>query len=300
MEDRVPQYPNEETRLMMDRGVESRLMLCNTDTGDIQELERFPYLIEAPQFRTENELLFNSKGCIFRYLIREKKLERIDTGYCTCCNNDHVLSADGTRLAVSHITKEDLQSRIYIIDLLRKSRPPFLVTPLAPSYLHGWSPDGKELAFCGCRNGRFDLYTIPAEGGEEKLLLSFPGHTDGVEYAPDGRTLFFNGIQSNSMDCYRLERASGSLVRLTHNGRNNWFPHISPNGDKVIYLSYDSAQVPPSGLHPANLTVQLRAVSPDGQGDWLLTELFGGQGTMNVNSWSPDNVHAAFVAYTLK
>lgn len=284
---------------MMDRGVHSILMIANYKTGQSQELVRFPYLIEAPQFRGADELIFNSMGRILRYRISQRTTELVNTQYCICCNNDHVLCADGRRLAVSHMTKEDLKSRIYILDL-ESDAPPFLVTPIAPSYLHGWSPDGEELAFCGCRNGKFDLYTIPAKGGEERLLLSFPGHSDGVEYSSDGRDVYFNGVRDGSMDCFRLNRQTNELTRLTNNGRNNWFPHISPGCDKVVYLSYDATQVVPSGNHPANMEVQLRAVNPDGSDDRLLISLFGGQGTINVNSWSPDNETFAYVVYQLR
>lgn len=279
----------------LDRNVKSILMLLNVETGEERFLHKFDYLIEAPQFRSDYELLYNSRGLIFSFNINDGTHKTIDTGHCIYCNNDHVLSPDRTKLAVSHFTKEDCSSRIYIIDLL-KATPPFLVTPLAPSYLHGWSPDGKTLAYCAERNNTYNIFSISADGGEETALTHEITKSDGPEYSPDGTCIYFNAIRNDSMDCYCMDADGRHPIRLTDNGRYNWFPHISPDGLHVVYLSFDPAEIDVDD-HPANKHVQLRMMNPDGQDDRILHKLFGGQGTINVNSWSPDSKFIAFVKY---
>lgn len=275
----------------------SILELLDTVTGETKELGRFDYLIEAPFFRGNDELLFNAGGRIYRMWMQSGEIEQIDTAYCDHCNNDHVLSPDGKTLAVSHNTVEDHESRIYLIDL-EGSQPPRLVTPMAPSYLHGFSPDGKTLCYCARRSGDYDVYTIPVEGGVEKQLTAVEGLDDGPEYSSDGKYIYFNSVRGGLMDCYRMDLDGANVVKLTDNGRNNWFPHISPDCTKIVYISYNATEVPPSS-HPGNKNVELRIMNPDGSDDRTLVKLFGGQGTINVNSWMNDSRHLAFVRYEL-
>ncbi len=277
----------------------SILELLDITTGETTEIARFDYLIEAPFFRGENELFYNTSGKIYRMFMDSKKVEMIDTGYCTRCNNDHVLSPDGKLLAVSHGTHEDGQSRIYIIDLENPENPPRLVTPLAPSFLHGWSADGTTLAYCASRKGEYDIYTVPAVGGIEKQITFTEGLNDGPEYSSDGKYIYFNSVRSGFMDCYRMDLNGENVERLTNNGKNNWFPHISPDCEKVVYIAYNADEVP-AGSHPSNKNVELRKMNPDGSGDELVIKLFGGQGTINVNSWMPDSKRLAFVRYEVE
>lgn len=279
----------------MSKEVRSIIECLNTDTGERRELLRLEGRYEAPFFRGAEEMLFNGGGRIYRYFLSNGKMEAVDTGFCDRCNNDHVLSPCGRYLAVSHDSAEDRCSRIYILPL-DGSAEPRLITPERFSYLHGWSPDGKTLSYCACREGEFDVYVILAEGGEERRLTFAPGLDDGPEYAPDGSRIYFCSVRAGKMDCYSMDPDGGDVLRLTDNGRNNWFPHISPKGDRVVYLSYDGEEVAP-GDHPADKTVQLRTVRPDGTADRPLLTLFGGQGTVNVNSFMPDGIHLAFVRY---
>jgi len=276
----------------------SILCLLDIDTGEVTELKRFDSLMEAPFFRGENELLWNAGGRVFRLRTDTGDTDEIPTGECIHCNNDHVLSPDGTKLAVSHSPETDWQSRIYILGL-DPVTPPQLITPLGPSYLHGWSPDGSTLAYCASRGGEYDVYTISVCGGEETRLTFTPGLNDGPEYSPDGKYIYFNSVRGGLMDCWRMDADGGNPVRLTDNGRNNWFPHVAPDGSAVAYVSYDGDEVAP-GDHPADKNVELRLTTPDGTGDRLLTPLFGGQGTLNVNSWMPDSRHLAFFRYEIE
>jgi len=273
----------------------SILELLDTDSGRTAEVARFDENIEAPFFRGKTELLYNTGGIIHR--LRPASggdwehftpgdpltTDTLDTGFCNHCNNDHVLSPDGTMLAVSHHAAPDHQSRIYVVDLTGET-PPRLVTPEAPSYLHGWSPDGLTLAYCACRNGDYDVYTIPAAGGTETRLTDTPGLDDGPEYTPDGRYIWFNSVRGGNMDCWRMDADGKNPRQITGNGRHNWFPHISPDGRSAAYISYDPAEVDP-GDHPADKHVEIRCIGTEGTGDRVVTAFLGGQGSLNVNSW---------------
>jgi TolB protein len=288
-----------EPRKTEDRPVFSVLETVDVKTGERSVLAEFDYLIEAPNWTAEGErLIYNSKGKLYSYTLGTGEAAVIDSGYADQCNNDHVLSPDNQRIAVSHHTFEDGQSRIYVLPL--EGGVPSLVTPMAPSYLHGWSPDGRTLAYCAERNGQYDIYTIPVEGGVEKQLTNEPGLDDGPEYSPDGRHIWFNSVRSGLMQLWRMNADDGSdPLQMTDEASNNWFPHVSPDGTTVAYIAYRVGDVAP-GDHPPNKDVEIRLMPAEGGESRTLATLFGGQGTINVNSWSPDSKQLAFVSYRLR
>lgn len=275
---------------------------CSLEIYDVQTKERkilctFPEKIEAPNWTPDGKyLIYNSEGKLYIIDIRHPdKIVQINTGFAARCNNDHVLSTSGKRIAISHGTKEDGQSRIYTLPI--GGGTPQLVTPMAPSYLHGWSPDEKWLSYCALRNGNYDIYIIPAEGGEEKRLTDAEGLDDGPEYAPDGKYIWFNSVRTGLMQVWRMKADGTEQTQMTFDeDYNSWFPHVSPDGKQVIFISYRKGDVAP-GDHPANKEVALRLMSSMGSKPQVVVELFGGQGTMNVHSWSPDSKKIAFVSY---
>ncbi|MDR0750152.1 MAG: transporter [Tannerellaceae bacterium] len=280
--------------------VTSVLKVIDVATGKTDILKEFPYLIEAPNWTTDGQwLIYNSKGKLYKISPASPgEPVEINTGYATRCNNDHVLSADGKQIAISHGTKEDGRSRIYTLPI--EGGAPRLITPLAPSYLHGWSPDGKELAYCAERNGNFDVYVIPAEGGEEKRLTTAEGLDDGPEYAPCGKYIWFNSTRSGLMQVWRMKTDGSEQTQITKDEtRNSWFPHVSPNGELVAYIAYKKGDVEPHS-HPANKNVELLLIPSKGGEPKILATLFGGQGTINVNSWAPDSKRFAFVSYRIE
>ena len=260
-------------------------------------MKEFGYCIEAPNWTADGKrLIYNARGCIYALSLDTLEESRIDTGFADRCNNDHVLSPDGKSIAVSHGTAEDGQSRIYVLPI--GGGQPVLITPIAPSFLHGWSPDGRTLAYCAERNGRFNIYAIDAAGGEEKQLTDGETLSDGPEYAPDGKHIWFNSTRDGLMQVYRMNVDGTDVQRMTQDDRNNWFPHVSPDGQQVVYISYDGQAVQPQ-QHPANKDVCLHLMSASGGTPQTLVHLFGGQGTINVNSWAPDSKRFAFVRYAL-
>lgn len=249
--------------------------------------------IEAPNWsRDGRHLLFNSRGRIYRLPVAGGEPVLIDTGFANRCNNDHGLSPDGTRLAVSDQSRNG-KSIIYLLPAAGGT--PQQITSQAPSYWHGWSPDGSTLAYCGERNGQFDIYTIPAGGGDETRLTAASGLDDGPDYSPDGKFIYFNSDRSGRMQIWRMRTDGSDQQQVTNDDLNNWFPHPSPDGRWLVFLSYDKDV---EG-HPANQEVRLRLLPLAGGPVQDLATLFGGQGTMNVPSWSPDGKQLAFVSYEL-
>ncbi|MDL2317885.1 transporter [Eubacteriales bacterium OttesenSCG-928-A19] len=287
-----------EKRPVEDRDVISHLEWVDTETGETHTLQTFDHCIEAPNWTRDGQsLVFNAGGLLYRYALETGDVAPIPSGYADRCNNDHVLSPDGRQIAISHHTAEDGQSRVYVLPF--EGGVPALITPIAPSYLHGWSPDGRTLAYCAERNGEYDIYAIPAEGGEETRLTDAPGLSDGPEYTPDGEWIWFNSVRSGLMQLYRMRPDGSGQTRMTDDNANSWFAHISPDNKTVAYIAYRAGDVDP-GSHPANRQVEIRLMPAQGGPFKTLVSLFGGQGTLNVNSWAPDSRRLAYVRYALK
>ena len=249
---------------------------------------------EAPNWLKDNTLLYNAGGHLLRLPADGGgKPVSIDTGTIARINNDHVPTADGTMVGISDGTERG-GSRIYLVPIAGGT--PRKITENAPSYLHGISPDGKTLAYCAQRNGNFDVYTIPAGGGEETRLTTAEGLDDGPEYSPDGQYIYFNSVRSGSMQIWRMRPDGSGQEQVTpDDGYNNWFAHISPDGARIAFVTF-SKDVP-ADQHPPDKEVMVRMMSLVDKRITILTKLFGGQGTMNVNSWSPDGRKLAFVSY---
>jgi Tol biopolymer transport system component len=188
---------------------------------------------------------------------------------------------------------------VYILPL--EGGEPRLVTENKPSFLHGWSPDGKTMAYCAFRDMERggDIYTISAEGGEETQLTDALGLNDGPEYDPSGEYIWFNSVRSGLMQAYRMKADGSEQTQMTFDeDLNTWFPHVSPDGKKVVMISYHKGDLEP-GEHLPHKNIELRLMNADGSDLHTVLSFFGGQGTINVNSWSPDSTTFAFVSYRL-
>jgi hypothetical protein len=256
---------------------------------------------EAPNWtRDGTTFLFNRDGRIERMPVSGGKPEVVDTGFAIRCNNDHGISPDGTQLAISDQSQEAHNSLVYLVPI--GGGAPRRITQNSPSYWHGWSPDGKTLAFVGQRNGEFDIYTIPAAGAaveaKETRLTTAKGLDDGPEYSPDGKYIYFNSERTGHMQIWRMKPDGSEQEQVFSDDLNNWFPHISPDGKWMVFLSYEADVTG----HPENKNVMLRLMSLSDENAaakkiTVLAKLFGGQGTINVPSWSPDSTQVAFVSY---
>jgi len=283
-------------------GQHSVLKTLDVLSGETRVVLRTPQLIEAPNWMPDgNQLIFNAGGQLWRIEVAGGTPERVDTGGLADLNNDHVLSPDGRAVFVSsddgHLYRVALEGGAAPLRISNDHPAPYRY------YLHGVSPDGAELAYVAIdgagADARRNICTIPAAGGADRCLLESVAPSDGPEYSPDGRWIYFNSelrsADPGHAQIFRMARDGSGVEQLTFDARVNWFPHLSPDGTALVWLSY-----PPGTLgHPPDRTVRLRRMRPDGTGAVDLLEFFGGQGTINVNSWSPDSRHVAFVAYPM-
>jgi Tol biopolymer transport system component len=249
-------------------------------------------LVEAPNFSPDGRyLLVNDDGLLYRIsLDGAPDVRLLDTAFATCCNNDHGISPDGSMIALCDKVQFG-KSCIYLVPA--EGGTPRQVTGNLPSYWHGWSPDGKQLSYCGIRDDLFDIYTISVDGGAETRLTQGEGRNDGPDWSADGQWIYFNSSRTGRMQIWRIRPDGSALQQLTDDEYGNWFPHPSPNGDKVVLLSYDGDVFD----HPADLDVRLRLMDMDGGNIVTLFALFGGQGTINVPSWAPSGDAFAYVRY---
>jgi TolB protein len=274
--------------------VVSTLETITVSSAQRRVVSVFQSHIEAPNWtRDGKHLIYNGGGLLYKIPVAGGAPEKIDTGFATRLNNDHGISFDGKWLAISDSSQEPRRSQIYVLPITGGT--PRKVTKLAPSYWHGWSPDGKTLTYCAERNGNFDIYTIPFEGGEETRLTTADGLDDGPEYAPDGAYIYFNSVRTGRMQIWRMKPDGSNQEQLTFDDANNWFPHVSPDNKRIVFVTFEKDVVG----HPANKNVELRMMNLKDRKVTTLAKLFGGQGTINVPSWSPDSKRVAFVSYRL-
>ena len=279
--------------------VESTLEVVNIETGKRQVILQENLHFEAPNWSPDgNYFIVNSQGKLYKIDRSLKNRELINTGFATRCNNDHGISPDGKQMVISNSIEEspgNFSSAIFIIPT--EGGDPIQITSNNPSYWHGWSPDGTTLAYVGRRDGEYDIYTIPVTGGEETPLTFSKGLDDGPDYSPDGKYIYYNSFQTGRMEIWRIHSDGSSPEQLTDDEYANWFPHPSPDGKYIVYISYIEDQ---KEGHPFGKDVKLRLMNLQTMEIQDLTEVFfGGQGTINVPSWSPDSQHVAFVSYRL-
>jgi TolB protein len=273
--------------------VTSHITIASLDGAATQVIFSSPQVFEAPNWSPDGKyLLLNSQGRLWRLAVAGGEPEAVPLGTLKGVNNDHGISPDGKWFAIS-------ARNIFIAPA--GGGEPRQVTDKTPSYFHGWSPDGKTLAYCAQRDNNFDLYSIPAAGGEEKRLTTSPGYDDGPDYSPDGKWIYFNSDRSGSWDIWRIPAEGAGpndarAERITSDDREDWFPHPSPDGKWIVFISFEKG----TQGHPPNKNVVLRRMPMGGGKIEEILKLFGGQGTMNVNSWSPDSKRFAYVSYELR
>lgn len=284
------------------RNESSKLEIYDLGTKQRTVLKEFDGVIEAPNWTKDGKaLIYNGEGRIWRFDLATKAITQVDTGACDRCNNDHVLSADGTMLAISSSVSSEVtggfESNVYVLPM--GGGTPRRVTKKSPSFLHGWSPDGKTLAYCAFRDRERggDIWAIDVNGGEEWQITDTEGLNDGPEYSPDGKKIWFNSVRTGLMQAYVMNADGSEQTQMTFDeDLNTWFPHISPDGKKVLMISYHKGDLEP-GEHLPGKNVLLRLMDAAGGTPETIVELYGGQGTVNVNSWAPDSTRFAFVSY---
>ncbi len=282
----------------------SRMEVLDVDTGLRRILYGSPAHFEAPNWSRDGAfLLYNQDGRIFKLPLENgRPLDaaapvELDTGDVRANNNDHGISFDGKWLALSSHTAQagrKAGSQVYVVSV--QGGQPRKVTDQAPSYWHGWSPDGSTLVYCAEREGNYDVWAIGANGGAERRLTTDPGLDDGPEFSPDGAWVYFNSTRSGRMKIWRMRPDGSGQEQVSFDDCNDWFAHLSPDGSRMVYVSYPSTV--PAAKHPRNQRVMIRLQETASGKVSVLAHLYGGQGTMNVPAWSPDGRSVAFVSYT--
>ena len=282
----------------------SNLEILDVETGHRQVFFQAPNSIQAPNWTPDGRyLVYNSDGLLYRFDLETGMPEVINSGFARSNNNDHVLSFDGMMIGISnHVAEENNRSIIFTMPL--EGGTPERITALGPSYLHGWSPDGKWMTYTAERKGDYDLYKISLEKKKEIRLTDAPGLDDGSEYSPDGKYIYFNSVRSGKMKLWRMKPDGSQQEQLTFDEYNDWFPHISPDGNWIVFLSF-MPDVRPDD-HPFYKHVYIRRMAiPETKADLhdytsgtpeVIAYLYGGQGTINVPGWSPDGKKVAFVS----
>jgi TolB protein len=286
-----------KTEAQVPENIQSQLVVLDVNTGKEKVILTEKRHFEAPNWSRDGKfLIINSQGFLEKIDLSGENLGKINPETVHDCNNDHGLSFDGKTLIYSQNEKQldpYANSRIYAIPLA--GGPAKRLTEAFPSYWHGVSPDGKEVVYCARRNNAWDIYKIATSGGPEIRLTQADGLDDGPEYSYDGRWIYFNSHRSKRMQLYRMRPDGSEVEQLTYDAFDNWFGHPSPNGQLLAYIAYLEDQ---QGQHPFGKDVKLRLMDLRTRTTKDLTTVFwGGQGTINVPSWSPDGQKIAFVKY---
>ena len=272
----------------------SMLEVMDVESGKRYILAGDPGSWQAPNWHPQGKsLIYNADGLLYSFDLHSRESTLLNSDFANKNNNDHVISFDGTKIAISHHTEEDGgASAVYTLPL--EGGIPKRITPLTPSYLHGWSADDKYLVYTAERNGAYNIFRIPSEGGKEVQLTDTPALDDGPEYSPDGKYIYFNSARTGTMQIWRMDPDGGNQTQITDDQYNNWFPHISPDGQSIVYISFPPEV--PAGSHPFYERVYLKMMSVKDLKPEVVAYLYGGQGTINVPSWSPDSRKIAFVS----
>ncbi|WP_423148092.1 TolB family protein [Rubrolithibacter danxiaensis] len=274
----------------------SNIEILDINSGTRKIIYTAPNSLQAPNWAPDGKtLIYNSEGLMYAFDLKKRKPELLNTDFVKKNNNDHVLSFDGKMLGLSSSSADPKYGSV-VYTVPATGGKPKQITPTGPSYLHGWSPDNKFLLFTGQRNKEFDIYKIPSAGGEEIRLTTSPGLDDGSEFTPDGRYIYFNSVRSGTMQIWRMKADGTEQKQVTSDEFNNWFPHVSPDGKWIVFVSF-MKDVPP-GDHPFYKHVYIRLLPIEGGKPKVIAYLYGGQGSMNTPSWSPDSKRIAFISNT--
>lgn len=278
--------------------IESQLVILNINTGEENIILHEKRHFEAPNWSRDGRyLIINSNGLLEKISLKGEVFGTIDTKFATNCNNDHGISFDGKWIIISNnnpsIQAPGGSSQIYILPI--DGGEPRLITKNYPSYWHGISPDNEWIVYCALRNNEWDVYKANIITGEETRLTHADGLDDGPEYSYDGEWIYFNSHRTGRMHIYRMRPNGSDQTQMTFDNYDNWFPHPSPNNKSVVYISYIENQ---NGDHPFGKDVLIRQLDVEtGKTKSLTPVFYGGQGTLNVHSWSPDGEHIAYVRY---
>lgn len=276
----------------------SHIEVMDVFTGHRKILHSEPRSLQAPNWTPDGKtLIYNAEGMLYNYELNTGKISVLNTGFAKANNNDHVLSFDGKMIAISNHMGEKRISTLFALPVTGSDKPVQITSvDSGHSYLHSWSPDGKKLIFTGQRQNKFDIWSIDISTGKETALTNTPTLDDGPEYSPDGKWIYFNSVRTGTMKLWRMKPDGSGQEQVTFDEYNDWFPHFSPDGKWIVYISFPK-DIDPND-HPFYKKVYIRLMPSQGGVPKTIAYVYGGQGTINVPSWSPDSRRIAFVSNT--
>jgi TolB protein len=280
----------------------SKLSIYNLSTKKVQVIYTGDTVFEAPNWSPDGKsILFNQDGKLLTIPANGGQPTTIDLNGLAKCNNDKGFSPDGKQIAFSS-SGQAKGSQVFTVASTGGDAKRLVEE--TPSYFHAFSPDGKYLAFVARRNGNFDLFRVPAEGGTQEQLTTSTGYDDGPDYTPDGKWIYFNSNRSGKWAVWRMPAAGAGegdakAEQVTFDEVEDWFPHCSPNGKWLLFVSFPKGTKTHDDRMPG---MELRIMPMPGETikrskSRLLQTFYGGQGTINVNSWAPDSKRFAFVTF---
>jgi TolB protein len=286
----------------------SKLFIYDLRDGSSHLVYTADDIWEAPNWSPDGKyLISNSRGGIYKLPLKKdgtaETPQRLAIPAGAQCNNDKAISPNGKMIAYSATVPPEKGSQVFLANADGTNSK--LMTKDSPSYFHGWSPDSKTLAFVAQRNGsgQYDIYGTPVGGGAETRLTMNPHQDDGPDYSPDGKWIYINSDRSGKEAVWRFPATGAGpndakAEMVVNDGLEDWFPHIAPNGKKLVFIGY------PAGTpthNPRNVHIEIKLVAIENgkvaQSQKTLIQATGGQGTMNVNSWAPDSMRFAYVTY---
>ncbi|MDB5211405.1 MAG: hypothetical protein JWQ30_2232 [Sediminibacterium sp.] len=274
----------------------SHIEVMDVTSGLSKILYSAPNSLQAPNWTPDNKyLIYNSEGLMYKYDLVNGTIAKLNTGFVKDNNNDHVLSFDGKTLGLSNHTGKDRTSTIYTVPVSGSDNPTMITSDTSGhSYFHGFSPDGKRMVFTGLRNKQFNIWAIDIATKKETQLTEAPPLNDGSEYTPDGKYIYFNSARTGTMKIWKMKADGSEEEQVTFDEYNDWFPHISPDGKWILYESFPKEIDPLT--HPFYKRIYLRLMLVKGGVPKTIGYVYGGQGSINVPSWSPDSKKIAFVS----
>lgn len=276
----------------------SHLEVMEVATGHRKILHSAPNSLQAPNWTKDGkQFIYNSEGLLYKYELGNGAISVLNTGTANQNNNDHVLSFDGKQMAISNHMGEKRISTLFVLPVTGADKPVQITSvDSGHSYLHSWSTDGKKLIFTGQRKNQFDIWSIDIATKKETALTNTATLDDGPEYSPDGKWIYFNSVRTGTMKIWRMKPDGSNKEQVTFDEYNDWFPHFSPDGKWIVYVSFPK-DIDPTD-HPFYKKIYLRLMPVAGGVPKTIAYIYGGQGTINVPSWSPDSKKIAFVSNT--
>ncbi|HEY3743476.1 MAG TPA: hypothetical protein VGL53_26700 [Bryobacteraceae bacterium] len=282
--------------------IQSKLSIYDLATKNVEVIYKADHVFEAPNWSPDGSyLMINTGGDLYRIApTAGAQPEKIQLSEKISSNNDHGITKDGKRIAISG-RGAGTGSQVFLAN--SDGSKAQLMANGVPSYFHGFSPDGKFFVFTGERAANFDLYRMSVEGGAEERLTTDKALDDGPDYSPDGKWIYLNSERNGHNQIWRIPSAGAGegdrhAEHVVQDDTSDWFPHPSPNSKWMVIISFEKG----TRGHPPNRPVELRLMTMPGERlrkehPVTVVSLFGGQGTINVNSWSPDSKKFAFVSY---